>query len=361
MAGDHYKTLGVPETASSQDIKRAFRQIAKECHPDVAGDDAAAIARFQAAREAYEVLSDDATRARYDRRLNGTGAPRGSFFQAFYERSGAKPVDRPKPTPTGAAHDAGGHASNRRRDARANDVSLDALLDGFGDFGYGAGPMSGPRPLRDPAPEPTVGADVQVDVGVPPAVIARGGSVSVAYTRLQRVPGWRPGTKDPGVVRVEDVADVRVLPGTRDLEVVRERGLGDAGAFGGPYGDLLVRVRIIGVEPPAEPPQRAPAPAPTEAARPEPAATIEVDITVVEALLGGRVPVDTPTGPVKVAIPPGTSSGARLRLRGRGPAGPGGPTDLSVVLRVVVPASLPEEAARLIEQFASLVPGQRRE
>ena len=91
MASDYYSVLGVPRDATSKDIKRAFRQIARECHPDVAGEDPEAAETFKKARIAYETLMDPTARARYDRRQarRGPGAPLGggSFFEAFYRRT----------------------------------------------------------------------------------------------------------------------------------------------------------------------------------------------------------------------------------------------------------------------------------
>jgi DnaJ-class molecular chaperone len=184
---------------------------------------------------------------------------------------------------------------------------------------------------------------------------------------------------DPGLVRIQDIADVRIIPGTRMGEVLREKGLGNAGAHGGPYGDLVVRVKIVGraqavagMGGGARP--QGPAP---EARRATPSSTAEaptgerttttvqpdgthvrtLDITLVEALLGGRVHLDTEHGPVRLSIAPGTSGGTKLRLRGKGPRGDDGqPTDLYVVTRVVVPRSLDEESRRLIERFAQLNP-----
>ena len=416
MAGDYYAVLGVTKDATTQEIKKAFRQIARECHPDVAGEDAAAAVRFKQSREAYETLVDPVTRARYDRRGRG-GSGGGSFFDAFYRGSDQRGR---RTGPSYASHDAGGHADDRRRhkkDHEANDLDLDDLFNGFGDFGFGGGggggarsrvdpragkqgrerppqpepeaprrssappPRSEPRgswgdpgawddptaqPWRDPPrqdppprdearpPMPEPGGDVNIELEVPERVARSSGTVTATYYRMKRSDSWRPGQSGTGLVRVQDIADVRIMPGTVDGAVLRERGLGDAGPYGGPYGDLVVRVRIrpeVREEPRREEPrqeERAPPP-PLEPQR------TTLDIGPAEAMLGARVAFTTPAGRVTLAIPPGSSSGRVLRLRNRGERG----ADLLVELRIVVPEALDAESRRLIERFAELNPPRR--
>lgn len=338
MAQDYYIILGVASDATPQDIKRAFRQIARECHPDVAGSDPAAEERFKTARKAYETLMDPVTRGRYDRRGQRRAAqPGGSFFDAFYRRSAGEPSSRTGPSR--GAHDAGGHASTRgaRKDPR-NDLDLDDLFNDFGDFGFGRSGRKRSEPLKPEGPTPSPGADVHVEVDVPDAVARDGGSVTAVYHRMQRADSWRPGSLEVGLVRIQDIADVRVVPGTETGDTIRERGLGDAGPHGGPYGDLVMRVRVL------QP-------------RPREDGEAVVEVSVVEALLGGRVGLQTPQGPVRLTIPPGTSSGTRLRLKGKGSAG----ADLFVQIRIVVPRELDEESRSLIERFAELNPTNPRD
>lgn len=334
MAEDYYAVLGVARDATTQDIKKAFREIARKSHPDVAGGDPAAEERFKSARQAYETLMDPTARARYDRRSQRRSAPPpgGTFFDAFYKATGRAQQGRPAArTPTG-----------RRNPGNA--VGLDDL---FNDFG---GTESSPRPSAAPPPPraepgraaPLPGDDVHVDLDVPADVASDGGSVTAVYYRMQRADSWRPGAPDPGLVRVQDIADVRIIPGTRAGEVLRERGLGSAGPHGGPYGDLVATVRLVAERPKPR--------ATTPVQAPERAEARSVDITVVEALLGGRIGVDTPKGRVRLTIPPGTSSGTRMRLKGCGP----GDADLYVVTRIVVPRVLDDESRRLIEEFARL-------
>ncbi len=395
MAQDYYEVLGVAPDATPQEIKRAFRQIARECHPDVAGDDPEAAARFKTARKAYETLMDPVTRARYDRRGQRRFSGGGNFFDAFYnhvsgnfgEEATHKQQSGPKapqahgpsgPTKPGGqgAHEAGGHASSERaQGAAGNDLDLDDLFKDFGDFGFGSNKRRrGRAPGRDPSArrnQPTPGDDVHIELDVPARIAAEGGTVTAVYYRMQRSDSWRPGSQDPGVVRIQDIADVRIMPGTRDGEVLRERGLGDAGAHGGPYGSLVVRVRVVGrpdqadrpatgevpreqvqteTAPPPRPPRRPPPPvAEAQASGPD---GMVIDISLVEALLGGRVALKTPQGKVRITIPAGTSGGTRMRLKGKGDDG----EDLFVSVRIRVPKQLDDESRELIERFAELNP-----
>ncbi len=366
MADDHYAVLGVPNDASAADIKKAFREIARKCHPDVAGDDRDAEERFKQARLAYETLMDPVTRARYDRRAqrraSGGGAPPpgGSFFDAFWQASERAAQARGQ---------TGSKPGQAGRKNPGNAVGLDDLFDDFGDFGFDAGKGGSKRSPVEPGGGPTGGAgrgggevprqgeDVHVDLEVPADVARGGGSVTAVYHRLQRSDSWRPGAPDPGLVRIQDIADVRIVPGTRSGAVLREKGLGDSGPHGGPYGDLVATVRIVAPRPAPQDPRP-----PAEEPRAEgpslfPQADALLDLTLVEALLGGRVAVDTPQGRIRATIPPCTSSGVRMRLKGKGKVQADGTIgDWYVLTRIVVPRRLDDESRALIEAFARLNP-----
>ena len=351
MTGDFYSILGVTKDASPQEIKKAFRKIARECHPDVAGDDPDAIARFKKAKQAYEALNDPVMRARYDRR--GQRRPvrgGGTFFDAFYNRTGHREESGPTP---------GGRSGSRRRargDRRSNDLDLDDL---FGDFGFGSGDRSarsttdsGYRGQRTPPPRPQAGENVEITLDVPAATARGGGTVTAVYYRMQRADSWRPGSAEIGLVRVQDIADIRIIPGTRDGASLVERGLGDAGAYGGPYGDLISYVRVV-----ADARERSSAPPPEPEGGAADATSQVVQVSVVEALLGGRVSVETPQGRVRVTIPPCTSGGSRMRLRGKGPSNAAGQAaDLYLQIQISVPSELDEASRRLIQEFARLNP-----
>jgi hypothetical protein len=213
-------------------------------------------------------------------------------------------------------------------------------------------------------------------VDVQEHIAALGGTVTLHYPRL------RLGEDGHSLHRYDEICDLRVPPGTRSGQELRAERMGDSGNDG-TYGDLVCDVRVVPstVHPsraggpessprpgrtayergqstipnsprPTAPRPPGPAPAPAASASAVPV----VPISVAEALLGGRIEVDTPQGKVKVAIPACTSSGARLRLRGKGPAD----SDYFVELRIVTPRSLDAESRELIERFASLNPEDPR-
>ena len=358
--GDLYAVLGVSPDASPNDVRKAFRALAKELHPDVVGDDPVRTARFKEVAAAYETLSDPDRRAQYDRArarraARAGGRPPGGFD---FGQSG--------PWQGRPGWDGGfgaGADKARPRGPTTRDLDLEDLFNdlGGGDFGFGA-----QEGRARTAPQP--GRDIAVFVDVPAETAARGGLVTVAYSRLKRVDGGVT------LVRAEELHELRVPPGTRSGDTLRVERLGDAGEAGGPYGDLVADVRVVGVysdegagrRAPGEPRADGADPFARTRGGPEGAPPggpgvgeheVVVDVGVAEAILGGRVVVETPTGTVRVSMPAGTSSGARLRLRGRGLPGPGGVArDVVAVVRIVVPKVLDEESRRLIERFAELNP-----
>ncbi len=373
---DHYTTLGVARDANVDEIKSAFRRLARECHPDVAGDDPKIQLRFTQVREAYETLVDPVRRATYDRRgystmFSGPGRnggkwrPPGGFD---FEQVG-------DPSPHGRA----GPSTRRGRRNPANDIGLEDI---FGDFGGGEFGFGGPQanaanrgswgrpassgPVRGgPAPaaeDPRPGRDIHLKVDVPSSVAGRGGTVTLRYPRLLR------GDDGHGLHRYPEIHDLRVPPGVKSGDTLRVPGYGDAGVSGGAYGELVCDITVVRDEDASPGPQsqrgerRSHGSGPRPSASPPPAAPAPgevsvVEISVVEALLGGRIKVQTPAGPVHVSIPPCSDSGARLRLRGRGVDG----GDHLVELRILTPRTLDDESRSLIERFAELNPVGPRE
>lgn len=386
VVGDLYATLGVARDATTEDIKKAFRQRARECHPDVAGDDPAAAKRFDKVRKAYEVLVDPVKRAAYERgpRRRVGRRTRGSdgyrMPGGLYTRHNF-----------GGGRMAGSPSARARQRNEANNISLDDLL---GDFGFGGAGGGGARPNAGayggsgrteqahqgtarspgggkPPQRDHPGRDITMVVDVPADIAERGGVVTLQYPRMRRTEDGR------GVARYDEIHDLRVPPGTRSGEVLVSRNYGDAGTDGS-HGDLACEVRVVGasrVEPGPGPRSatprgsgaRANGPRPSERSPSAPRAggprraspqelesdaAVVLPISLTEALLGGRVPIDTPQGRVFLTLRPGTGEGTRLRLRGK--AADGG--DLYVSPRIVLPRELDDESVALIERFAELNP-----
>lgn len=349
MAGsDHYDTLGVPKDASQDDVKKAFRKIAKENHPDVVGADAAKLQRFKDAKEAYETLGNVDARARYDRR--GDRVRMGSGL-GFYR---PPPVSQP----------AGAQAPS--------DLDLEDIFNDFSggaDFGFGRKGTTRATPRAEP---PTPGRDIPVFVNVPADVGHAGGSVSVSYSRLKRNDGSR------SLSRVDEIHDLKVPPGTAHGTTLRVEKMGDAGLNGGTYGDLIADISLV--EPRARgasgrmkmPPHPQPEPNPPgdlddedtderdQARRPAAPVgeeNVRVDVGVFTAILGGAIRVHTSAGPVRVTVPAGTSSGARFRLPGKGTPDLNGRTrDLVAEVRILVPKSLDEQSRELLARVRGLNP-----
>lgn len=385
--GDYYAVLGVPRDASDADIKKAFRKLAHDFHPDRVGEDQAKIDRFKSVREAYETLSDPGRRATYDRR-HERRQNQGPFVGSHWRHAGTPAGTGVGNRATAAAgnnvdledifNDFGGVDLNlgRRRDTapkpppapRASrpdpirDFKEAAARDswpgqgeggapgggrpagfGFSDGGWSSGSTRPPPRPSDRRVDPQAGDDVRVDVNLAASLLGIGGLVTVEYERNVRA--------DDGVsvVGIRELHELRVPPDVRDGDELRVPKHGHAGAGGGPYGDLVAKIHVVGVAPRMKMPRAGEAHGDEE--------VVKVDVPFTEAILGGRVELDTPQGRVRVSIPAGTSSGARFRLRGKGRAdATGQPGDLYAEVRVTVPKSLDDDSRRLIERFAELNP-----
>ena len=275
MADDLYATLGVARDATAAQIRSAYRKLAKKHHPDLNPGDTAAEARFKGISAANEILSDPDKRAQHDRgEIDASGSPR-------QER------------PTWSEH-AAGPAGRKYRHAQPEDEADfgDIFADIFSrEPGAGRG---GPRRGRDQA----------YALAVPLLDAVAGAS------RRITLPDGRS-------------LDVQIPPGTDDGQVLRLKGQGGPGREGAPAGDALIEIAVQ--------PHRL-------FRRDGDDIEIDVPVTLDEAVLGGKITVPTPTGAVKMAVPPQSDTGTRLRLRGRGvPAHAGRPAgDQYVVLRVVL-------------------------
>lgn len=273
MALDPYQTLGVSRTATADEIRNAFRTIAKKHHPDLNPGDAAAEERFKAANTANEILSDPVRRAKFDR---------GEIDAAGQDRAQERASDR------GFYRDYAGGEAGQRYGRAGTGADPDDLSEIFGDF-FSArdGGAGNTRPRK--------GRDRQYRLEVPFLSAING-----ATERLTLPTG--------------ETLDVRIPPGIEDGQVLRLRGKGEAGRNGGPEGDALIEVAVAG-----HPFYR----------RVGRDVELDLPVTLAEAMLGGRVPVPTPRGEVTLTVPAGSDKGTRLRLRGRGveasaPASAGG-------------------------------------
>jgi curved DNA-binding protein len=308
---DFYEILGVPRSAGQDEIQQAYRKLARAYHPDV-NSDPAAEDRFKDISQAYAVLSDPQTRRRYD--AFGPGfrqVPEDVDPQTWRRaRAGAGAgAGRAGPGgfgPGGPFGSAGGPFG-----AGTGDIDVEDLLGGL--FGGRGGRGFGPVP----------GADQEAELEVTVEEAYHGTQRSVT---LQSADGQRS-------------FDVRVPAGVTSGQRIRLAGQGGRGSGGGRAGDLYFVVRIA-----RHPRYRVEG------------RDLYVDLPLApwEAALGTSVVVDTPGGETKVKVPSGTSSGRRLRLRGRGlPHHRGRPGDLFAEARIMVPGKLTREERQLLEQLAA--------
>ncbi len=314
---DYYETLGVPRTASAEDIRKAYRKLARTNHPDV-NKDPGAEDRFKEISEAYEVLRDAEKRQLYDRFGEnwkaGQDVSSAPGFEEYFRQQGR-----------------GGRAGNGR--ARSTGGPGEVYVefgDGGGDFSdffeslfeRGGGGRGGRRDgfggfgIFDDR-----GADQEAVLELSLQEAARGGHQRIAL--------------DDG-----RTFDVDVPPGVRDGQRIRLSGEGVQGSGGGPTGDLYLRVRV----------------------RPDRRFRVEdrdvytdLPVTPWEAALGAEVELRTLTGTARVRVPAGSSSGRKLRLRGEGLPNPRGtPGDLYAVVEIHVPKTPTDEERELFERLAQV-------
>lgn len=282
---DYYQILGLPRTAKAEEIKRAFRKLAREFHPDVAKDKKRAEEKFKEINEAYEVLSDPAKRAKYDE------------FGENWQLGGARPAPRGP------------------RGRRAGNAEFEVNGAGFSNFFeqmFGA--RFGQRPgFAMGGDESERGQDIEGDIIVTLEEVLRG-SVREVSVRHRVGRSFKTETHQ-----------VKIPAGVTEGQKLRLAGRGETAAGGGAAGDLYLRVRL------AKHPD-------FEVA--DHNLVHELDLAPWEAVLGAEIQVPTLTGRVTIKIAPGTQSGQKLRLRGRGlPLMDGSTGDLLVSTRIVVPES----------------------
>lgn len=298
MPRDYYEILGVSKSASAEEIAKAYKSLARKHHPDRNPGDKNAEARFKEIQNAYDVLNDPKKKSIYDQ--YGTELPPGASGAGFpFGQGGGQQMD-----PEMAQE------MFRRMFGGGGGGGGGGFEDMFGQFtGRGRG-----RSRSRPAPP---SESIEVEAHVPFLTAVLGGAI-----------GLRVGDRD---------IDVKVPAGFEDGKKLRVAGQGESGE------DIVVRVRV-------EPHQFF--------RREGKNILIDVPISISEAVLGGKVEVPTVSGKrVTVKVPPGTSSGSRIRLPGLGSAG----GDQYLAMKVVVPKGKPDDRTKeLIEEYAKLHPDDVR-
>jgi DnaJ-class molecular chaperone len=306
-----YEVLGVKRDASAAEIRKAYRKLAKELHPDLNPGKPEAEARFKTVTAAYDILSDTEKRARYDRgEIDETGAERPRYSY----RPHAEGAQGWKYQPQG-------------------EMDIDDLEDLFAMFGRGGrGPSGatggatgrgGAGPGRAGGGVSMPGPDRQFALTIDFVEAATGGKKRLALSP-------------------DEWLDVTIPPGIEQDQVLRLKGKGAPGFGGGPPGDALIEVHV----------------APHPFFRREgDDIHVELPVSLAEAVLGARVPIPTVTGPVMMTIPKGSDTGTRLRLRGKGIHRRGHAAgDQYVTLKVVIGASDDPELAQFLEDWAKTHP-----
>jgi DnaJ-class molecular chaperone len=313
MSEDYYKVLGVSRGATADEIQKSYRKLAKKYHPDLNPEDKAAQKKFKEVQQAYDVLSDEKKRKLYDQfgpefeNVAKGGGPQWSsqvppgyqdfdFAQAFGGGRG------------------GGGGGGVPPDL---EELLRQFTGGGGGFEFGGSQATRRRGRRAAQP----GADVQHEVEIPFRTAVMGGEVSLRIVRNDKA----------------ETLAVKIPAGIDDGKTIRLRGQGEPSPNGGPAGDLLVTVRAQ-----SHPSFR----------RDGLDLIVKVPVTLAEAALGGKVDVPTPQGEIALKVPPGTSSGTRLRAKGQGVRKSDGTVgDLYAEILIDIPKNIDEQSAEMIRQL----------
>jgi curved DNA-binding protein len=302
---DHYETLGVSRQATSDEIQKAYRQMARKFHPDLNPNDASAKEKFQKVQQAFDVLNDPQKRELYDRY--------GNAYETFGGGTGPQPRPGGNPWAGGAGAGAGGF-----------EVNFEDLFGGAGGMGGEGGGGGGFADLfktfkqrGNKRAAPTRGQNIEHSLTVPFASAVLGGEAQIS---LQRADG-----------EIESLR-VKIPAGIEPGKKIRLRGKGEESENGGPAGDILIKVEV--------------APHP-HFRRTGNRLDVRVPITLAEAIGGGKIDVPTPHGTIALTIPPGTSSGKKLRAKGQGVKSVNGEAgDLFAEVMIVLPSDLSSDDSK---------------
>jgi len=318
---DYYDTLGVPRTASAEDIKLAFRKLARIHHPDVAKDKVAGEVKFKEINEAYEVLGDPAKRQRYDELGPNWQDPGNSSASGGGQRGRSQAPQ-------------GGPGFEFNGSTGFSDF-FESFFAGGRD-GFGSRHHAQERAGRDEEAFAQPGQDVEADLLVTLEEILRGAQRKVSLRR--------PGMD--GEAARTNTYQVRIPTGMREGQRIRLAGQGSAGHGGAPAGDLYLRIRL--------------------ARHPDfnvQGADLHYDLDLApwEAVLGVKTKIPTLDGATSLTVPPGTASGSQLRLRGLGlPKEDGTRGDLYASVRIQTPVAVTSEERAAWEKLAAVSPFKPR-
>lgn len=314
---DLYDILGIRKTASADEIKAAHRKLVRKFHPDVNKGDKSAEEKFKEVQYAYDVLSDNDKRTKYDQFGHAgieTGAGPDMYDEYMRSAAGQRGAGRsargPGPGPVDEID------PNDFGNGQFNSI-FESLFGARGPFGRGGG--SG---ARRPA-APTRGADVEYPVTISFTEAARGTSIPIQIARGGRV----------------ETIEIKIPAGVKDSGRVRVKGRGDQ--VGNEPGDLFIIVTVRAHD---------------YFRRDGLDVILDLPLSLWEALEGTRVTVPTLDGPVELSVPPGTNSGAKLRIRERGIHRGQEKGDQLCVVKIVLPKNLSEHDQQLLRELAGRYP-----
>ncbi|MGV3483896.1 MAG: DnaJ C-terminal domain-containing protein [Planctomycetaceae bacterium] len=318
MAEDLYQTLGVTRDASKDDIQKAYRKLARKHHPDLNQNDKKAQEKFKRVQEAYDVLSNDEKRAAYNRygadfeRIRTSGYSPGSAGGGSFEGLDLEQIFG------GARGGSGAGFEN-----------------GFSDFfeqlmGARGGGRTAGRSSRRAAPAPTQGENVRHELKIPLQKAILGGATEF-YVHTAS-----------GAHKLS----VNIPPGIESGAKLKLRGKGEPSTTGGPPGDLILIIHVLEDH---------------HFRRQGRNLEMTLPVTLREAALGAKIDVPTPRSTITLSIPPCSSSGRKLRIKGQGvPDASGESGDLIVQIQIMLPKHLDEEAKQAIEAIDQAHPIEPR-